>query len=85
MQIVYKFIILTKLSTKILGGNRMLNKKELTIEEVAKQLNDGLDQESFEEIITGLQLIMMDEGLTLQELNEKCWGNSTEIFDKIYG
>jgi len=63
----------------------MLNKKELTIEEVAKQLNDGLDQESFEEIITGLQLIMMDEGLTLQELNEKCWGNSTEIFDKIYG
>jgi hypothetical protein len=62
---------------------------DLTIEIVAKELTDGLmeyeDIENFEEIITGLQFIMVDEGITLEQLREQCWQDSTIIFDKIYG
>ena len=62
---------------------------DLTIEIVAKELTDGLteyeDVENFEEIITGLQFIMVDECLTLEQLREQCWQDSTIIFDKIYG
>ncbi len=62
---------------------------DLTIEIVAKELTDGLteyeDVENFEEIITGLQFIMADECLTLEQLREQCWQDSTIIFDKIYG
>lgn len=61
----------------------------LTIEIVAKELTDGLteyeDIENFEEIITGLQFIMVDESITLEQLREQCWQDSTIIFDKIYG
>lgn len=61
----------------------------LTIEEVARELVDGLseyeDQENFEEIITGLHIVMQDENLTLEEIREQCWENSDKVFTKIYG
>ena len=61
----------------------------MNIEDVARELVDGLseyeDQENFEEIITGLGIIMQDERLTIEELREKCWEDSDEIFQKIYG
>ena len=71
-------------------GNKMKKyNDDLTIEIVAKELTDGLteyeDIENFEEIITGLQFIMVDEGITLEQLREQCWQDSTIIFDKIYG
>lgn len=61
----------------------------MSIEDVARELVDGLseyeDQENFEEIITGLHIIMQDERLTLKELRDQCWEDSGEVFGKIYG
>lgn len=67
----------------------MKTNKMLTIEEVARELVDGLseyeDQENFEEIITGLHIVMQGENLTLEEIREQCWEDSNEVFTKIYG
>lgn len=61
----------------------------MSIEDVARELVDGLseyeEQENFEEIITGLGIIMQDERLTLKELRDQCWEDSNNVFQKIYG
>lgn len=61
----------------------------MSIEDVARELVDGLseyeEQENFEEIITGLGIIMQDERLTIEELREQCWNDSDRVFTKIYG
>ena len=57
---------------------------ELT-EEEAEGLSEYEEQENFEEIITGLGIIMQDERLTLKELRDQCWEDSNNVFQKIYG
>lgn len=55
----------------------------MNLKEVARELINGLDND-INEVITGLEKIMKDEDLTIEELREKCWEDSTAIFDKIY-
>jgi len=57
--------------------------KELTIEIVAEELIDGID-DKLDVTIKGLKKIMEDEGITLEEMREQCWEDSTDVFEKIY-
>lgn len=54
------------------------------IYEVARQLIDNLDND-IKEIVSGLEWIMKNENITLEEMNKQCWEDSTEVFNKIYG
>jgi len=56
--------------------------KKLTIQEVAKQLCDGLNV-NIEEVTKGLNNYLKRNPMTLEELNNKCWEDSTEIFNEI--
>jgi len=69
-----------KIKIKLYGGFKM--KKELTIQEVARQLCDGLNM-NMEEVTNGLKDYLKRNPMTLEELNNKCWNDSTEIFNEI--
>jgi hypothetical protein len=77
-----------RLLNNIIMEGLKVNEK-LSIEDVARELTKGLtefeDIENFEEVITGLEFIMVDERLTIKELREQCWEDSDKIFQKIYG
>jgi len=55
----------------------------MDIKEIARELIDGLDND-IREVITGLERIMEEENLTFEELRERCWKDSNEMFQKIY-
>lgn len=58
--------------------------KELTITKIAKELIDGLeDFQDLKETENALKSYMEDNNLTLKELREKCWEDSSNIFDEI--
>jgi hypothetical protein len=64
----------------------------LDIRDVCKELADGLEppfgiemEEYLDELQTGLEIIMMEDKLTLEQVRELCWENSADIFDRIYG
>jgi hypothetical protein len=54
----------------------------LTIKDVARQLCDGLNL-NINDITNRLEKYLKNNPMTLKELNEKCWNDSTEIFDSI--
>jgi hypothetical protein len=54
----------------------------LTIEEIARQLCDDLDKD-VNEVIQGLKNYLERNPMSLKKLNEKCWEDSSEIFDQI--
>ncbi len=60
----------------------------MTIEEVRKQLIDDLEKEytpkDIEFIDIRLQEIADMEHFSLEELNEYCWANSSEMFACIF-
>lgn len=60
----------------------------MTIQEVRKQLIDGLESEytpkQIETIDTRLGEIAKENNLSLDELNEYCWANSSEMFTCIF-
>lgn len=60
----------------------------MTIEEVRKQLIDGLEDcytpKDIEFIDIRLQEIAEMEHFTNEELNEYCWANSSEMFACIF-
>jgi hypothetical protein len=60
----------------------------MTIEEVRKQLIDGLEDcytpKDIEFIDIRLQEIAEMEHFTNEELNEYCWANSSEMFTCIF-
>lgn len=61
----------------------------LTIEKIAIELADGLEiydfKDKFNELKRGLELIVERENITLEQLREQCWEDSTAVFEKIYG
>lgn len=64
----------------------------MDIRDVCKELADGLESpfgiemdDYLDELQTGLETIMKDENLTLEQMREQCWENSLDVFDKIYG
>ena len=64
--------------------NNLYSKDEIL--EVARELIDGLEENhDIEDIVSGLEFIMEDENITLNEMREQCWNDSTEVFGKIYG
>lgn len=64
--------------------NNLYSKEEIL--EVARELIDGLEENhDIEDIVSGLEFIMEDENITLNEMREQCWNDSTEVFGKIYG
>ena len=61
-------------------------RKALTILDVATELCDSLPEKAdhIPFIIKGLQTIMKEDGLTLEELSDLCWKDSDAIFNRIY-
>jgi len=61
---------------------------EEMIKEVRRQLIDGLEIEytpkQIETIDTRLWEIMRENNLSIDELNEYCWANSSEMFACIF-
>lgn len=57
--------------------------KKLTLTEVARQLCDGLDK-NITDVANRLRQYINNNPMTLEELNEKCWNDSNEIFNAIY-
>lgn len=55
----------------------------MTIDEVVTNLCDDLPGNR-EFIKKRLQQIMDEDGLSIDELNELCWEDSANIFDRIY-
>lgn len=60
----------------------------MTIEEVRRQLIDGLEDEFTPARISivdrRLKEIAEENNLSLEELNECCWADSSEMFDCIF-
>lgn len=60
----------------------------MKIEDVRNQLIDGLEEEYTKEQINTidnrLQEIANENGLTIEQLNEFCWANSSEMFTCIF-
>ena len=60
----------------------------MTIQEVRKQLIDGLESEytpkQIETIEVRLGEIAKENNLSIDELNEYCWANSSEMFTCIF-
>ena len=58
----------------------------MTIQEIAKQLNDGIDRTDSERLLCEamLTIYQQENNLTLQPLTDKCWEDSVEIFDYIF-
>ena len=60
----------------------------MTIQEIRKQLIGGLESEytpkQIETIDTRLGEIAKENNLSLDELNEYCWANSSEMFTCIF-
>lgn len=59
-----------------------------TIEDIRKQLIDGLEEEFSKERIKTIDKrlleIAKENHLSLEELNEYCWANSSEMFTCIF-
>lgn len=55
----------------------------MTIDEVTTNLCDDLNKDR-EFIKQRLLQIMEEDKLSIDELNELCWGDSTTVFDRIY-
>lgn len=60
----------------------------LALDLIARELVDDLptyeDVARYKELTEGLRLIMEEDQLSLSELREKCWDDSTEIFNRIF-
>jgi len=60
----------------------------MTIQEVRKQLIDGLESEYTPKDIRFIECrldeIAKENNLSLDELNEYCWANSSEMFTCIF-
>lgn len=56
--------------------------KKLTLTEVARQLSDGLNMD-INDVTKRLEKYVNENSISLEELNNKCWNDSTEIFDAI--
>lgn len=54
----------------------------LTIKDVAAQLCDGLNM-NLDDVVKKLEDYLINNPMTLKELNEKCWEDSSAIFDAI--
>ena len=60
----------------------------MTIQEIRKQLIDGLEDEfplpKIKLVEERLGMIAKENNLSLDELNEYCWANSSEMFACIF-
>ena len=54
----------------------------LTIDEITKELIDGLEMD-FEDTKTKLLTFMKGREISLDTLRDLCWANSADIFDMI--
>jgi len=61
---------------------KIIEAEQLTVKEVARQLIDGLDMD-LDDIARRLENYLKDNPMTLEELNNKCWEDSTGIFNII--
>ena len=61
---------------------------DITIQEVRRQLIDGLESEYTPNQIKTIEIrlgeIAKENNLSLKELNEYCWANSSEMFACIF-
>lgn len=60
--------------------------KELSIKEICRQLNDGIDRtpEELAKCEQWLTEFLAANQLSLKQLNEMCWEDSTWFFDQIF-
>lgn len=65
----------------------MTNNYELTIDEVVRRLNDGLERtdEELEQCKKWLIEYQAANDLTLNELDDLCFEDSVWVFDQIFG
>lgn len=58
----------------------------MDVKEVARQLCDGLvfTPQEMETIQKRLVEIASEDGLSMEELNERCWEDSDAIFQRIW-
>lgn len=61
---------------------KIIEAEQLTVKEVARQLIDGLDMD-LDDIARRLENYLKDNPMTLEELNNECWEDSTGIFNII--
>jgi len=60
----------------------------MTMEQVAKQLFDGMEMQYEHEktfILERLEELRKEHNWTIEQLNEYCWEDSTRAFDYIFG
>ena len=55
----------------------------MDIQEVVRQLLDGLDNSDFDYVCERLKQIQDEDGLTIDQLNELCWADSDAMFNRI--
>ena len=56
----------------------------MDINDVAKQLLDGLDNSDIDYVCERLEQIRIEDALTIEQLNDLCWSDSNAMFDRIY-
>lgn len=61
---------------------KIIEAEQLTVKEVVRQLIDGLDMD-LDDIARRLENYLKDNPMTLEELNNECWEDSTGIFNII--
>lgn len=72
-----------KLAAELAKKIAELPESELSLQDIAVELIDGLDN-NLDEVICGLEKIQKAKELSLEELRDLCWKDSNAIFDMIY-
>lgn len=59
----------------------------MTVADVERRLNDGLERSLEERIVARnwLESYMKEKNISVEELDDICFEDSTKIFDSIYG
>lgn len=76
----------TKCGNCIFDRSTKLDEPKITIEQIEKELTDGLEytEEQHQEIMNYLNGLR-EQGQSLKRIREMCWEDSNAIFQKIFG